>query len=269
MKHHNIRIRAPQWYGCRRDTRDARDHLFVPALSGDELAASLPAAVDLREHFPGVLDQGQLGSCVAHGVSCALRYYAKLEGGPRDHRLARLQMYYDARVLEGTADEDSGCEIRDAIKCAAKIGSAHETMWPYVIVRFAKKPTTHVYDDAMKFEALEYQRVTVDTAHVKAALASGFPVIVGLSLYESFEYQEVTLSGIVPMPNLAREDMIGGHCMCVAGYGQRPGYFTVRNSWGTSWGDNGDCYMPEAYIGSAKFGADYWIIRKAGKPAAA
>ncbi len=263
LRHHDIRVRTPEWYGCRRDTRDARDHEFVPALS----AAKLPASVDLRGDFPAVMDQGQLGSCVAHGVSCALRHFLKLAGGPRDHKLARLQMYYDARVIEGTADEDAGCEIRDMIKCAAKIGSAHETLWPYVVARFAKKPPPAVYSDAVKLEALEYQRVTVSTTAVKTALAQGFPVIIGVSVYESFESPGAERTGVIPMPDLNAEELLGGHCMCVGGYGQKPGYFTVRNSWGSSWGDAGDCYMPEAYIGSTKFGADYWIIKKAGAPA--
>jgi hypothetical protein len=34
------------WYGCRRDTKDARDHMFKP------MAIRMPAAVDLRAHCP-------------------------------------------------------------------------------------------------------------------------------------------------------------------------------------------------------------------------
>jgi C1A family cysteine protease len=61
------------WLGCRRDARDPRDHRFVPAPS---TLAALPAAVDLRAHCPPVMDQGELGSCTAHGITGALRYAA-------------------------------------------------------------------------------------------------------------------------------------------------------------------------------------------------
>jgi C1A family cysteine protease len=60
------------------------------------------------------------------------------------------------------------------------------------------------------------------------------------------------------------EKTVGGHCMYVVGYGQKPGYFTVRNSWADDWGDKGDCYFPEAYLGSPLLGSDYWIITAEG-----
>ena len=48
------------------------------------------------------------------------------------------------------------------------------------------------------------------------ALAAGYPVIIGISVYASFEGPDVTRTGVVPMPvtsGAAAEDMLGGHCM--------------------------------------------------------
>ena len=92
------------------------------------------------------------------------------------------------------------------------------------------------------------------------------PVIIGISVYDSFESSEVEQGGIVPMPG-TNEEMVGGHCMLAVGYGQKPGYFTVRNSWGGAWGDKGDCYIPEAYLGSTSLGSDYWLINLFGSAA--
>jgi hypothetical protein len=50
------------------------------------------------------------------------------------------------------------------------------------------------------------------------------------------------------------------NCMAVIGYGQKKGYFKVRNSWGVDWGDKGNCYFPEAYINSNVLGSDYWVV---------
>jgi C1A family cysteine protease len=248
---------SPARYGYRRDRYDARDRLFHSA------AVRLPAAVDLRPHCPPVMDQGELGSCTAHGITGALRYELKL-GGAADVALSRLQLYYDERSSEGTVRQDAGAEIRDGIKCAGKIGVGREALWPYQVAKFRSKPPAKVYADAVQFEALSYERVAVGADAIKAALASGFAVVIGVTLYESFESQAVERGGVVPMP-VKGEAVAGGHCMYVVGYGQRPGAFTVRNSWGASWGDKGDCYMPEAYLGSTHYGSDYWVIKTAGR----
>jgi C1A family cysteine protease len=243
------------WYGFRRDQKDARDHMFKPK------ATKLPSKVDLRAHCPPVMDQGELGSCTAHGITGALRYEL-MRRGQTDVPMARLQLYYDERAIEGTIKSDAGAEIRDGIKCAGKLGVAHEALWPYAIKKFAQKPPASVYSDALKFKALTYQRVEVSVTALKAALAQGHAPIIGLTLYESFESDDVAQTGVVPMPS-KKEKMLGGHCLYCVGYGQRKGTFTVRNSWG-NWGDQGDCYFPEAYLGSKLLGSDYWIITTEG-----
>lgn len=252
-----LKARDRKWYGCNRDMRDPRDYQFSPG------AVHLPPSVDLRHDCPPVMDQGALGSCVSHGVTGALRYAMK-RNGQVDVALARLQTYYDERALEGTSKIDAGAEIRDGIKCAAKIGVAHEKLWPYVIKNFTRKPTAKVYKDALTFRALTYERCEVSGNAIKGALALGFPVVIGVTLFASFESAAVEKTGIVPMPGLVKEQIIGGHCLYVVGYGQKEGYFTVRNSWAADWGDHGDCYFPEAYLGSTKYGADYWVIKTEG-----
>lgn len=248
--------RVNAWYGCRRDTKDFRDHKFTPA------AVRLPASVDLRGHCPPVMDQSSLGSCTAHGITGALRY-EMIRAMGRDVALSRLQLYYDERAIEGTIASDAGAEIRDGIKSAAKKGVGHETLWPYNLRKFKTRPADAVYKDALKFRALEYARVEVSAQALKSAIASGHTPVIGVTLYGSFESDDVAKSGMVPMPG-KREKAVGGHCLYVVGYGQKPGYFTVRNSWAADWGAGGDCFFPEAYLGSAQLGSDYWVIRAEG-----
>jgi len=38
-------------------------------------------------------------------------------------------------------------------------------------------------------------------------------------------------------------------------------WFIVRNSWGTSWGDAGYCYMPYNYICDTSLANDFWTIK--------
>jgi len=48
--------------------------------------------------------------------------------------------------------------------------------------------------------------------------------------------------------------------MCV-GYDDVSQRFTVRNSWGTTWGLAGYFTMPYAYLTNGKLASDFWTIR--------
>jgi C1A family cysteine protease len=254
-----LKKRDNRWYGLVPDLPDHRDRIFKPA------AVPPDTPVDLRQWCAPVMDQGELGSCTAHGITGALRF-ALLKAGKADIPMSRLQLYYDERSIEGTTRSDAGAMIRDGIKAAAKKGVAHESLWPYDVKKFTKKPPQTVYKDAKEVEALVYERVSVSVNDLKAAIASGYPVVIGISVYESFESAGTAKTGMIPMPG-KKEQLLGGHCMLVVGYGQKPDTFTVRNSWAANWGDKGDCYLPEGYLGSTKYGSDYWLVRQVGKSA--
>jgi len=243
--------------GFRRGLPSHLDHHFTPSA---DLLANLPASVDLREHCPPVMDQGDLGSCTAHGITGAIRF-ALIKAGVADFPMARLQLYYDERAVEGTVSSDSGAEIRDGLDCAAKRGVAHESLWPYAIAKFKRKPGKVVYADALKFQVLERQVVQVDADHLKAALASGYPVVVGFVCYKGIDSDDTAKTGMLPMPG-KKEQSIGGHCVYAVGYGIKPGTFTCRNSWSDQWGDGGDFHIPEAYLGSPTYASDFWAITK-------
>lgn len=248
------------WYGCNRDKKNFNDHpMALPFVSVTE-------PIDLRQWAPAVMNQSSIGSCTAHGVTGAARWYINKRGTTYDFDMSRLQLYWDSRALEETTASDSGAEIRDVVKTLSNRGVGHEELWQYDITRFDQQPPQEVYDDAVQYRALKYERVPVATSALKSALAAGHPIVIGISIYASFESDEVARTGIVPMP-VAGEGMMGGHCMYVVGWKQKPGYFTVRNSWGDDWGDKGDCYLPEGYLGSQNLGSDYWIVSMFGSPA--
>jgi hypothetical protein len=50
----------------------------------------------------------------------------------------------------------------------------------------------------------------------------------------------------------------GGHAVCIVGY-RDDGRFIVRNSWGTTWGDNGFGYLHPDYITAAFYNESYGV----------
>ncbi len=252
-----LSIRQQKRYGWRPDTPDMRDFLLAVAPS-----KKLPKQVSLRSQMPPVYDQGQLGSCTANSIGAILELNELKQKEPDAATPSRLFIYYNERVMEGTVTEDSGAEIRDGIKSVAQLGAPPENLWPYDITKFAQKPTAKVYAQAKKHQAVRYARVVQDTLPLQNVLASGYAISFGFTVYTSFE-TAVGSDGIMPMPQ-PDEKVLGGHAVVAVGYKPIKGqlYFECRNSWGTSWGDQGYFWMPAAYITSSSLASDFWVIQQ-------
>ncbi|WP_104090027.1 C1 family peptidase [Arthrobacter sp. GMC3] len=244
-------------YGWVPDLPDQRDFHFAAPMS---VQASLPPAVDLTSSCPPVYDQGQLGSCTGNGVAGVIQFDALKEGLADTSTPSRLFIYYNERVIEGTVASDAGAQIRDGIKTVATTGVCDETLWPYDITKFADKPTPACYTAAKKQQAITYSRVGQTLAQMKGCLASGYPVVFGFTVYASFESTQVASTGVVPMP-AAGESVLGGHCVVAVGYDDASQRFTIRNSWGTSWGMAGYATMPYPYLLSSSLASDFWTVR--------
>jgi C1A family cysteine protease len=226
-------------------------------------AKTLPAKLSLRAQMPPVYDQGQLGSCTANSIGAVLEFNERKQNEANAATPSRLFIYYNERVMEGTVSQDSGAEIRDGIKSVAQLGAPPETMWPYAITQFAKKPPAAAYKEATKHEAIRYARVAQGTLALQNILATGYPISFGFTVYSSFEGNAVATNGIVPMPQ-ASESVVGGHAVVAIGYKPLQGqlYFECRNSWGASWGDSGYFWMPAAYLTSPSLSGDFWTIEQ-------
>lgn len=239
------------------DKPDSRDYLYQLS------AVKLPTKIDLRSYCSLIEDQGNLGSCTGNAIAGAIELLNKRNRKPTD--VSRLFIYYYERLLLGTVGYDSGAYIRDGIKATNQYGASLERLWPYNISRFTVQPDTNARQDALRRKVTLYQRIT-NFNGCKDALASGYPVVVGFNVYESFELPSVTRTGIMPYPNVNTEQLLGGHAVLLVGYDDSKNWFIARNSWGTAWGDRGYFYMPYAVIQNPSMSGDFWIIKSVNNP---
>lgn len=149
------------------------------------------------------LDQGSEGACV--GFSWAHELAARPAEWPVTSDIA-MGVYDRARVLDDWPGEDyEGTSVLAGAKAVA------EKRW---IGR---------YRWAFSLEDL--------------VLAVGYqgPVILGLNWHA--DMLNTDRDGFVHPAG----GVVGGHAILCRGVSIRQGYFTLRNSWGQSWGLNGDC----------------------------
>lgn len=241
-------------YGWVAQNPDARDRLHTPSL------LEVPALVDMRPLCPAVYDQGPFGSCTSQ-AACGAFEFDLLKQKLTDFMPSRMFEYYNTRLLDGDVHQDGGGTLRSANKALAQKGVCTEQLWPYTQAHLLHKPPKSDYKAALPNRITQYAAVSQDLSSMKATLAGGLPFQIGFTVYDSFESDAVASTGIVPMPDLTRESVLGGHAVLAVGYDDATQRFIVRNSWGSSWGMQGYFTVPYAYFTNPNLASDLWVIQ--------
>jgi C1A family cysteine protease len=265
-------------YGWVPDTPDHRDRYYLPAAG-----ITYPPRVDLWEPSGAnmciipIEDQRETSSCVGNSTGRAMEFIHACtdQAGTRGKHtdVSRMFIYYGARWIMQWHHEDAGCQIRDAIKVLARNGACLEKLWPFKEQLLFTQPTEAAFADAKRRMATHYRRVS-GLEGFKAALAAGYPVVFGFTVYSSVEKPEVQKTGRIVVPKTRgffKERILGGHAVLATGYDDMMEYrwhdgrvgrgcVIFDNSWGTGWGDKGRGYMPYPMIESPSITSDSWVI---------
>jgi C1A family cysteine protease len=148
-------------------------------------------------------------------------------------------------------------------------GVPPEQYWPYTTSKFDSEPPAFTYAFADNYKAIQYYRldyagVTPDQllTSIKTKLAAGLPSMFGFTVYSS-----ISNSPDIPFPKRG-DTILGGHAVMVAGFddshkiGSDVGALLIRNSWGTSWGNQGWGWLPYSYVLKG-LAADFWSLAQA------
>lgn len=199
--------------------------------------AFLPEYVDLSGRFPPAGHQGKQGSCVGWAVGYAARSYYNSApyGGSRltADDIPSPAYIYDSIRWPGYSC-DRGTRISDALNLLMKGAVAHAD-YRYD-TNLCRRPGPGVVARASRFRIAQWQVVDTDRPdQVKAELASGHPVVIGMRDNREFHRLRGKRIWRAGYP----EEKDGHHAVTVVGYSERRRYFTVMNSWGTGWGSRG------------------------------
>jgi len=251
-----LRIRKIKRYGAIPDLPDQRDiwTTFPKIVEYYQTA-------DLRKtnFLPEISDQGELGSSVAHALLAAYIFSLKKRGIYNETKFSPQFIYFNQRLIAGTVECDSGSSIRDGLKVLERLGVCSEELYPYNLDFFKEKPTNEAYEFAYKNKyPTQYRRVRPLLEDIMKSISIKIPVLMGFTVYDSFQHQDVARTGIMPMPKMG-EKIIGHHCVLIVGYDIPKKYILCRNSWGSSYGQSGYFWIPFQFIDSRNC-SDFWII---------
>lgn len=235
---------------------DSRDYKYqaIP------LSAPMPTLYQIPLVKLGTVpinDQGSLGSCLANATNSL--FFIMSSG---KITLSRLQLYMCYRAKDGLSlTQDTGGSLRGAMKAISDYGICNEFIWPYVIANFAKLASSTAFKSIYSIKNFSYLFLRNDLNLIKNALASNSPVLIGVRVYSSFQSGTSPTTGIIPMPDSTKEQLLGGHAVLLVGYSDTNQLFKFQNSWGSGWGDKGYGYLPYNYILSSFLTPDLCTIK--------
>lgn len=229
----------------------------------------LPETFDISDYGPPIWDQGQLGSCTAHGTLRSAFYAMK-----RHHMLigkeltiqalSRAFVYANTRLDSGEPiSKDDGGTVRDAFMAIQKEFTVEEDKYPYIQQNFFNVPSPEIYTLAKQtFKFLSFAQVPQTLYAIKHAIFYGRPVVFGAQIYDSFLDEKVMQTGVIPYPDTSSENLQGGHCICLVGWNDTDKTFLLANSWSTNVGlpsKPGYFTIPYDYIVDPDLCSDFWF----------
>ena len=227
-------------------------------------AAKLPRSVDLREDWWGINDQEDTGSCVGWATADGVVRWHLTKSG----RITAKQMLSPRHVWMASKETDqittrpesfmegAGTMLKSALDVARNNGVALEADLPFHInTKMYVGNENTFYAGCAQRKIASYFNLELDLTNWKTWLASQGPILAALQVDSGWDGASDNGGKVdVFRPSTVR----GGHAIAIVGY-RTDGRFIARNSWSTSWGDDGFAYLKPAYIKAAFFAESYGV----------
>jgi Papain family cysteine protease len=168
----------------------------------------------------------------------------RVPAGRRVEDLSEEALYWGCKRTDG--NRRKGTSFSSGNVALGRWGQPLEAMVPYDATRDdTKRSVAPAGAGGPGWFKGRLRHVAVGVVDLKAEINVGNPVAIGLLLTGGFY---VARLGRIPAP-VPGEKTLGGHAVTLVGYDERgtAPLFTIRNSWGVTWGDHGYGYLPYGY----------------------
>lgn len=222
----------------------AGEKYTLPSVTFTTDSISAPSGSISPKFYPYVKDQGSVGNCVACSLSTAMEIFQYTNTGVEEHYSVSYLFGSDGRSVDDMYFDEG-------VDNGKYYGSPR---WEMVATHYpdmlTKSNSVSAFNNADTYTTLNaanqkfsgYANVDFyDTSAVKSYISDyGYFM---LNFRVPYNFYDVGSDGIVPQPD---EYAYANHSVALIGLTTKNGkkHWIAQNSWGTSWGDNGRCYIP-------------------------
>lgn len=218
---------------------------------------NLPSSVDLSSKFPPTGDQGEYGTCVTWAVG----YNLKTALNGIDNQWSASQL---AQASNQTSPKDlfwaipssqkgsncNGTQFEAAMDQLISRGGASLSTAPYAnLGNCSETPPSSWTQDAANNKLVNYRKIadknnaaSMTIENFKAYLSEGRPIAIGARLGDRF--MRWNSDAVIDYDTYQNPGMQHAyHAMVLAGYSDSKNAFKLINTWGSSWGNNGNIWV--------------------------
>jgi len=284
-------------YGAYFENRSASSNADIEIFSHNIASNVRNSVVDLRINFgssyPPVMNQGSVNACTAYSVTAVVMCTSLLQRMIPLWRLEPLFLYGETlrailRQTLRTSDADrlpasavpawqrsplqepvlvdSGATLLDAFLAAKKMGISSSDATPPGF-SWDSVPDARAKKSAAAHRPGRIASVEQSLDSLCAAMAMGYAIgfTVAISAEANRWMRDVSLQRptyVFPTPWGAQDvgSVVGAHAVAIVGYSDVGKIFTVRNSWGPGWGDDGHFFMSYQTVLTPQWCRDFFVV---------
>ena len=218
----------------------------------------LSESVDLSRYFPPIGDQGQYGTCVAWATGYAMKTslnakqnnWSSSQLASASNQTSPIDLWH----LIDRNSKNSGCNgsnFEPAMDAIKKNGVASMSSVPFTGKSMKCDNVTGTGNSSNKlgeYKVIAYnsemgggKAYGMTVSNFKYWLNQGYPVLIGAELGENF--MKWNSSSVITSDTKGYQGQHAYHALVVVGYSDSKQAFRIRNSWDTSWGDDGSIWV--------------------------
>ncbi len=199
------------------------------------------APLKLEATLPAARSQGLRGTCVAFALTCA--HEQERFGDPDGDALSEQALHWAGKELDPSIGD--AMSLKTGAEALAGRGQPYSSIWPYVGSNDPGEPPAGCFD--LAFIATAKAVTGSRGAKLRDALTLGRVVCAGIPIWPEFLRAATSATGVIPFTSLART-LTSSHAVALVGHDPNAGAVLVRNSWGTTWGLDGSCWVEEELL---------------------
>ena len=196
--------------------------------------------IDYTSFLQPVRDQETYGTCVPFAIASIIEFHFSLQNITKDY-LSPAFIYANRPNVSSITSTSDYMSLQEGLTIISTNGIATESTYPYTRDNLTTKLSNKVINEGLSNMKFKNIAIIKSISELKSAVTNHGPCVITIKVYSSAT-GNINPNNIIWKSTPGYDTLQGSHAVSVVGYDLIN--FTIRNSWGTTFGVNGYIDIP-------------------------